>query len=275
LVSARNEGLREKMANLFDFTAFMSAAPWHQTVRDTIDFAAIRRCATPQLRVAVTNWTTGTVRMFHNHHMTDNLGPLAVLASSAIPGVFPEVYIGAEPYIDGGVLMNTPLRPALDEGADVIYAIYLDPDVASIPLSTLNSSIATSYRLQTISWAALVNAEVERARRINRGLAAVARIRRGEQLGDPEREELAKAVVVALGGQNLKSYRPITIHRFHPPEDLAGGALGLLNLDRGHIDDLIQKGFTDATLHDCLREDCILPDPALLAAGDLWAPAGT
>lgn len=262
LASAQDENLRERFANLFDFSALISVEPWHRTIRSTIDFAAIRRCETPQLRVAATNWATGRLRMFENHAMTATLGPLAVAASSAVPGVFPPVAVGAEPYVDGSVLMNTPLRPALDEGADVLYVIYLDPDVASIPLSTLDSSMAASYRLQTISWAALVNAEVDRARRINRGLAAVARIQRGEPLDSAEREELAKSVVVALGGQHLQSYRPITIHRFHPAEDLACGAFGLLHLDTDHIEGLIEKGFTDATLHDCLREGCVLPDGA-------------
>ncbi len=276
LATGRTENLRERFANLFDFSAFVSTDAWGRTVRETVDFAAIRRCEHRRLRVAATNWTTGRVRMFRNEDMTDNLGPLAVMASSAIPGIFPPVAVGAEPYVDGAVLMNTPLRPALDEGADVLYLVYLDPDVATIPFSTLSSTVATSYRMQTISWAALVNAEVERAERINRGLAAVARIVSGEPVAEGERDELAKSVVIALGGRQVVDYRPITIHRFHPREDLAGGALGLLDLDRGHVEQLIDKGFTDATLHDCAREGCVLPDPGAVALRKLAeeAPGG-
>jgi NTE family protein len=268
LATAGDEDLRERIANLFDFSAFISLEPWARTIRSAIDFAAIRRCPSRQLRVPATNWATGELRIFANHDMTDHTGPLAVLASTAIPGVFPPVNIGAEPYVDGGVLLNTPLRPALDPplSADVIYVVYLDPDVASIPLSTLSSTIAASYRLQTISWAALMNAEIERARRINRGLAVLQRIRGGEAVSGVS-EEIARSAVLVLGGEHLETYRPITIHRFSPADELSSGALGLLNLERGHIDELIQKGFTDTKLHDCRDQKCVLPDPRLLAAG--------
>lgn len=260
--SGQQESLRERAANLFDFSALISSAPWDATIRRTINFPSIRRTGeTRALQIFATNWTTGSVRSFGNRDMTDNLGPLCIRASSAIPGIFPPVAVGAEPFVDGSVLLNTPLRPALDAGADVLYVVYLDPDVASIPLSTLDSTVASSYRMQTISWAALVNREIARARRINRGLEAVGRLERGEKVPEVDLERLGKGAVMALGGLKpvFQAYRPVTIHRFHPREDLGGGALGLLNLDRDHIDELINKGFTDATLHDCYLEGCIIP----------------
>ena len=259
LATERGETLRERLANLFDFTAFIATDRWRQTIRDTVNFAAIRRCDTRQLRIFAVNWNTGDLRIFRNHEMTENLGSLAVLASSAIPGVLPPVEVGAEPYVDGGVLMNTPLRPALDEGVDVIHVVYLDPDIASIPNSVLNSTLAANYRLQTISWASLVNSEIARARRINRGLEVFGRLQRGESIGQPELERLARGAVMLLGGRHVEMYRPITIHRYHPGEELSGGALGLLNFERDHIDDLIGRGFTDATLHDCRNECCVIP----------------
>ncbi len=260
LATGEQEGLRERVANLFDFTVFVSTAPWSETIRQTINFPNIRRTeATRKLRIFATNWTTGRVRSFGNRDMSDNLGPLAIQASSAVPGVLPPIFVGAEPFVDGSVLINTPLRPALNE-ADVIYVVYLDPDVASIPLSTLDSTVATSYRLQTIAWAALVNREIYRARRINRGLEAFDRLRRGEALPELELERLGKGAVLALGGlKSLTSYRPVTIHRFHPREELGGGALGMLNLDPTHLEELIYKGFSDASLHDCYQEGCIIP----------------
>jgi predicted acylesterase/phospholipase RssA len=262
-----SEELRERLANLFDFSALLSTDRWRQTIENTIDFSSIRRCESHELRVAATNWATGELRIFKNHDMTDRMGVLAVRASSAIPGVLPVVMVGAEPYVDGSVLMNTPLRPAMDEGADVLYVVYLDPQVSAIPLSTLSSTIAATYRLQQIAWAALVNAELDRARRINRGLAVLQKIRSGEPIEGAAREALAKGAVLVLGGEQVETYRPVTIHRFSPGDDLAeGSALGLLNLACDHIDDLIQKGFTDATLHNCVEQGCVIPDPALLAA---------
>ena len=52
-------------------------------------------------------------------------GPVvpALLASCAIPGVFPAVRIGRREYIDGGVANYTPLTVALDLGATEVYVL--------------------------------------------------------------------------------------------------------------------------------------------------------
>ncbi len=47
----------------------------------------------------------------------------AVLASAAIPGVFPAVRIGDREYVDGGVVNNTPISHAVDLGADRIWVL--------------------------------------------------------------------------------------------------------------------------------------------------------
>lgn len=260
LTTSRNETLRERLANLFNFPSFVSVDPWERTIVDTVNFEAIRRTA-KQLCVVATNWTTGKLRYFRNHDMTETLGPRAILASSAIPGVFPPVYVGAEPFVDGGVLMNTPLREAVHMGAEVLHVIYMDPDVAAIPMNTLDSSIATTYRLQEISWAALVNDDIQDAAMINQGIRILKRVEAGEQIADPELETLAQGmskIVPRL--RRYLTYKPLTIHRYHPCEELSSGALGLLNLDRDHLQRLIEKGFTDATLHDCAVEGCVLPE---------------
>jgi len=56
------------------------------------------------------------------------LGPQHLLASSAFPLVFPPRWvedptIGGDWYIDGGVHLNTPLKPAIDLGADRILVV--------------------------------------------------------------------------------------------------------------------------------------------------------
>jgi NTE family protein len=47
----------------------------------------------------------------------------AVLASAAIPGVFPPVTIGGRYLIDGGIANNTPLSTAVSLGADRIVVL--------------------------------------------------------------------------------------------------------------------------------------------------------
>lgn len=47
----------------------------------------------------------------------------AVLASAAIPGVFPAVEIDGEAYVDGGVTNHVPLAPAIADGATEVYVL--------------------------------------------------------------------------------------------------------------------------------------------------------
>src|SRR5205807_435691 len=47
----------------------------------------------------------------------------ALLASCAIPGVFPPVTIGRREYVDGGVANHTPITVAIELGADEIYVL--------------------------------------------------------------------------------------------------------------------------------------------------------
>ena len=47
----------------------------------------------------------------------------ALLASCAIPGVFPPVEIGRRDYVDGGVANHTPVTVAIELGAEKIYVL--------------------------------------------------------------------------------------------------------------------------------------------------------
>jgi len=47
----------------------------------------------------------------------------AVLASAAIPGVFPSIALAGRRLVDGGVAENTPIADAVELGADTIYVL--------------------------------------------------------------------------------------------------------------------------------------------------------
>jgi NTE family protein len=47
----------------------------------------------------------------------------AIMASAAIPSVFEPVYIDEVPYMDGGVVNNTPISHAVALGADVVWVL--------------------------------------------------------------------------------------------------------------------------------------------------------
>lgn len=58
-------------------------------------------------------------------HKAARLGPRHVLASAAIPMLFPAVKIGDEYYTDGGLRQNTPMSPAIRLGADRLLLVSL------------------------------------------------------------------------------------------------------------------------------------------------------
>jgi NTE family protein len=47
----------------------------------------------------------------------------ALLATTAIPGVFPPVEIGGRMLVDGGLAANTPISQAVELGADTVYVL--------------------------------------------------------------------------------------------------------------------------------------------------------
>ncbi len=72
------------------------------------------------LAVVATDLNAGKPAVFRSGPLTP-----ALLASTAIPGVFPMVRINDREHLDGGVVENTPLNIAIDDGAREILAISL------------------------------------------------------------------------------------------------------------------------------------------------------
>lgn len=243
-----DETLLQRLIELVNFTSFVSRDPWSRTIREVIDFTAIRRSGRP-LRIVATNWATGALRVFGNGDMSESLGPLAIEASSALPGFFPPARVGSQPFIDGSVLLNTPLKPAIDAGGQEIYIVYLDPDISALPLAEQENTLATLYRSQQIAWAAKVELDIATARRINRILGWIERTREAGKTDHPLFDHLERT---------HGHFEPLVIHRFSPFEDL-GGVLGLLDLGAERIDGLIRQGFENAIEHDCRRAGCVFP----------------
>jgi predicted acylesterase/phospholipase RssA len=163
------EGLTERLLYTIAIDNFITREPFNRLVREVVKFDAIRRNRR-ELRVAATNWETGEVDIFSNFDFTDKLGPRIIMASSALPGFFTPETVGAQAYVDGAVLLNTPLKPAIRAGADCLHVIYLDPDVSSIPLHYLGNLLSTLYRTQVINWASTVNESIREAEGINDAL---------------------------------------------------------------------------------------------------------
>lgn len=107
------------------------------------------------LSVCAANLRTGGEHWFTS-------GPLApaILASTAIPGVFPPVHINGEMFVDGGVVNNVPVSRAVELGASTIYVLPCGNGHATArpmrnPLDVLLTSFAHSRATR---------AELDRAR---------------------------------------------------------------------------------------------------------------
>jgi NTE family protein len=68
--------------------------------------------------VVATDVETGSERVFTS-------GPVLepILASTAMPGIFPPVVIDGREYTDGGVANNVPIAPAVSMGATTLYVM--------------------------------------------------------------------------------------------------------------------------------------------------------
>ncbi len=86
-------------------------------IEDHAEFERIEDAPIP-LHIVATNLLTGLDRRFSTGPTVD-----AVMASAAIPAVFPPVTINGVPYIDGGVVNNTPVSHAVDLGADEVWVL--------------------------------------------------------------------------------------------------------------------------------------------------------
>ena len=254
-----SDPLMERMAELFNLSSFVVAADWEETIRDVIDFEKIRE-SDRQLFIAATNWTRGKLRLFDNAAMTDKVGPLAVRASSSIPGFFPQTKVEGDRYVDGAVLMNTPLKPAVRAGADVLHMVYMNRDVGEMPVDQLRSTLETLVRTQIIAWAESVDRDIKRASAYNRGLELLAMSRRGEELPTTDlRQFLAAAEPLVRHLEAEKKYRPLTIHRYFPAEGL-GGVLSFLDTRESRIEEVIEQGYRDTLKHDCEACGCARPE---------------
>lgn len=216
------EPLERRTLELFDLSSLISTDPFHALIQRTVAIERIRR-SDRAIRIAATNWNTGELVVFDKKNITHS----AVLASGAIPGIFPAIKIGGAHYVDGGVLMNTPLKPAIDEGADVIHTIALDPNIANVPQMTLPNTLDTFERLLNISNSSRMEADMKVAATVNQNLDR-----------NPE-------------------HRHLEIHIHRPKADM-GGVFGMLNFSISRMETLIEQGYQEAVKHNCKRSGCVL-----------------
>ena len=258
--------LQSRLLSLIELDAFVSEVPLRGLVAETIDLERLGR-SDKRLTIAASNWEIGVVRLFSNREVAA-LGTDTILASAALPGIFRPVRVEGDPYVDGGVLLNTPLLPAIREGATTVHAIFLDPLVHNIPLKPFPSTLDTFYRMLAIIWASSMRKDILIAAGITRVLELLER-------GEPENASDEEARSFLRVGWQIyrrilegKTYRKLNVHVYRPQTALEEGE-GLLDFQRSRMQRLVEMGYQEAVHHDCATAGCVLHGPPPLQEEDL------
>ncbi len=280
--------LAQRGIELFDMGTFFSTAPLHGLIADTVDIA--RALKSPKiLKVIATNWDEGRPAVFRNragddlpggaydvYQLNQATGHKAILASTAIPAIFPPVHLtpngagkeGARYFVDGGVLMNTPLSPAIKAGAEEIHVVYLEPKLEKLPAGYLPNMLDTLNRFLLVASSAVVNGDISELAAVNRQVATAKRLEPLVQhlrKNKTDRDRLQKIVpdeAIKRTGKfidGLAHRKEIALHRHFPSKSL-GGVLGLLDFRRSRMARLVDMGYDDTVKHDCVKNRCVLPE---------------
>ena len=99
------------------------------------------------------------------HVLRDGLLLPALLASSAIPGIFPPVELGSQRLYDGGLVANVPMRQAVAMGARSLVVLDCNfpgsiPEVSGSIAEVVFYTVLVTIRSQAVLEAPLVAADV-------------------------------------------------------------------------------------------------------------------
>jgi NTE family protein len=260
--------LLSRVANQVDLSILLNTEPFAQLVKDAIKPAVLRASLddsgdkpAKKLSVTATSWGSGKARTFDFPNLDDEQVWAAISASAAIPCIFPAVKMAGEYYIDGGVLQNTPLTDAIDEGATEIHVVSLTPADPNRSEEYTGTTFDILSRVLLAVVEANIRQDLEWVKEINRGTEAIGRIAGGREFDASD----ARPIAIAVGRmENQLSAdelpRPVTVHRYFPQKAL-GGLVDMLNFDRAHIEKLIQRGYDDSCNHKC-GHNCVVPEAA-------------
>ena len=120
------------------FRPVFDTAPLRAAIRRHLDIAALRR-SRREILVAAVNLHTAQLSLF-DHRV---IGVDHLMATSAIPILFPWQRIDGQPFWDGCVAANTPLFAALQRGAREIVVVLLSP-VGHRRLALPDDTVATA-----------------------------------------------------------------------------------------------------------------------------------
>ena len=110
------------LLTLRNFQPVMDTEPFKRFLQDKFNLDNIRN-SDMEIVITAVNILTSQLKFFNNQVIDVE----HIMASSAIPILFPWQYVDGVPHWDGGVMMNTPILPALERGAQEIIVVLLSP----------------------------------------------------------------------------------------------------------------------------------------------------
>ncbi|XDD55597.1 patatin-like phospholipase family protein [Leptospira sp. WS4.C2] len=194
--------------------------PLKKFIHENLDFTTLNESKTKVIISAV-NILTSELKFFEN----PNLQIEHILASSAIPMVFPWQIIDGEPYWDGGVMANTPILPALTHEASEIVVVLLSP-VGGTPMmeapETKDEALERLFELYLLGSYRSVEQGLEYRKSVMKGLTPIENF----FLGLRTQFNQAKISVIA------------------PKQMLGLGSI--LNFKKDQAEILLKQGYDDA-----------------------------
>ena len=171
-------------------------------------------------------------------HRAARIGPRHVLASAAIPLLFPAVRIGDEFFTDGGLRQNTPMSPAIRLGADRLLLISLRH--VSTESNVIQRERTEAYPKPLFLAGKALNAlmldhteyDLQRMQRINLILEA------GNASFGPKFEETMNRELMRLRGAPLRRIQAVHIR---PSIDIGALAARFVNAGRMRVSGLFAR----------------------------------
>ncbi|HSR96893.1 MAG TPA: patatin-like phospholipase family protein [Kofleriaceae bacterium] len=171
-------------------------------------------------------------------HRAARIGPRHVLASAAIPMLFPAVKVGDEYYTDGGLRQNTPMSPAIRLGADRMLLVSLR-HVAAEPKAAQRENVEAFPKPLFLAGKALnallldhTEYDLARMQRINLILEAGA-----ASFGD-KFEDMMNQALIRLRGAPLRRIQAVHIR---PSEDIGKLAAEFVNAGRMRVHGIVAR----------------------------------
>lgn len=205
-------------------------APLAALIERNVNIEAIRK-SQKELFIALTCLSgrgKSAVASVDKRHVTHR----HIHASCALPLIFPSVRIDEHVFCDGGVVMNTPLKLALDAGATDIYVVYLTPP----PLKFVDATLPLAYQVTATVLDATVRADLDVAR--TRTAEFVAAFQ--EDLLVDGRLHVARAVE-GKSEPEVKEFEYVRIFEINPSDDMKGME-GFLDFNPSFARILINEG---------------------------------